>query len=207
MAATAIWLLTVLSAQEGASAAIGVGVLMLAAVVTLLWLRRRHPGVAGVSLCAASRSWWRWPSPCRRCCRRRRPGPPSPATAAYWRPFDRAAIAGLVGQGKTVFVDVTADWCLTCQANKRLVLSRESVADRLNAPGVVAMVADWTRPNDAIAAYLASFGRYGIPFNVVYGPRAPEGLPLPELLTEAAVLGALDRAGGATAGGAETAKR
>jgi suppressor for copper-sensitivity B len=112
-----------------------------------------------------------------------------------------------VRQGKTVFVDVTADWCITCQANKKLVLSREAVAGRLGAPNVVAMVADWTRPNDAIAAYLASFGRYGIPFNVVYGPRAPEGLKLPELLTEAAVLEALDRAGGGPTAAADAGGR
>jgi suppressor for copper-sensitivity B len=56
------------------------------------------------------------------------------------------------------------------------------------------MRADWTRPNEEIAAYLASFGRYGIPFNVVYGPAAPQGIPLPEILTREAVLAALDMA-------------
>ena len=58
------------------------------------------------------------------------------------------------------------------------------------------MRADWTRPNDEIARYLASFGRYGIPFNVVYGPGAPAGIPLPELLTTDVVLSALDKAQG-----------
>src|SRR5690606_26929508 len=124
---------------------------------------------------------------------------PSPAEAGYWRPFDRAAIAGLVADGKTVFVDVTADWCVTCKANKRLVLGREAVAARLGGADVVAMVADWTRPDDGIAAYLASFGRYGIPFNVVYGPGAPAGVTLPELLTERAVFDALEKAGGTPA--------
>ena len=61
---------------------------------------------------------------------------------------------------------------------------------------VVAMRADWTRPNPAIDAYLARFGRAGIPFNVVYGPAAPGGLPLPELLTTGAVTGALAQAAG-----------
>jgi suppressor for copper-sensitivity B len=56
------------------------------------------------------------------------------------------------------------------------------------------MRADWTRPSDIIADYLASFGRYGIPFNAVYGPGSPDGAALPELLTADAVLGALDRA-------------
>ena len=58
------------------------------------------------------------------------------------------------------------------------------------------MRADWTRPDPRIADYLASFGRYGIPFNVVYGPAAPAGIPLPELLTGDTVLAAIDRAAG-----------
>jgi suppressor for copper-sensitivity B len=204
LAATAFWLATVLAAQAGMAAALVIGLLMLAALA-LLWLRRRYRAAAGIALggvavlvALALALPAALPA--------RAPGA-AVASAAYWRPFDEAAIAGLVRQGKTVFVDVTADWCITCQANKKLVLSREAVAGRLGAPNVVAMVADWTRPNDAIAAYLASFGRYGIPFNVVYGPRAPEGLKLPELLTEAAVLEALDRAGGGPTAAADAGGR
>jgi len=59
---------------------------------------------------------------------------------------------------------------------------------------VVALQADWTQPDPAIAAYLRRFGRYGIPFDAVYGPAAPAGIALPELLTEAAVLEAFARA-------------
>ena len=59
------------------------------------------------------------------------------------------------------------------------------------------MEADWTRPDPAIGAYLASYGRYGIPFNIVYGPGAPGGIVLPELLTKGDVDGALDKAAGA----------
>ena len=61
------------------------------------------------------------------------------------------------------------------------------------------MRADWTQPDDAISAYLASFQRYGIPFNAVYGPALPDGFVLPELLTKQAVLDALDRVIGNTA--------
>mgnify|MGYP001796568383 CR=1 FL=1 len=96
----------------------------------------------------------------------------------------------------TAFVDVTADWCLTCKANKALVLDREPVASVLSAPGVLPMQADWTRPDPAIARYLESHGRFGIPFNVVYGPAAPDGLPLPEILDAAGVVAALQKAGG-----------
>src|SRR3546814_12484118 len=58
------------------------------------------------------------------------------------------------------------------------------------------MRGDWTLPNDAISAYLAGFGRYGIPFNAVYGPGAPAGVALPEILTRDAVLAALRPAAG-----------
>jgi suppressor for copper-sensitivity B len=58
------------------------------------------------------------------------------------------------------------------------------------------MVADWTRPDPAITAYLTKFDRYGIPLNVVYGPKAPNGIALPELLTGDAVLAALKQASG-----------
>jgi suppressor for copper-sensitivity B len=113
----------------------------------------------------------------------------------YWQKFDETEIASLIAQGKVVFVDVTAEWCITCQANKTLVLNRGDVARRLGGDDIVAMRADWTRPDPAIARYLAKFGRYGIPFNVVYGPSAPQGIPLPELLTQDAVLTAMDQAG------------
>jgi suppressor for copper-sensitivity B len=66
----------------------------------------------------------------------------------------------------------------------------------LTAPNILAMQADWTRPDDGIARFLAANNRYGIPFNAVYGPGAPNGIVLPELLTERAVLDALAKAAG-----------
>jgi suppressor for copper-sensitivity B len=111
-----------------------------------------------------------------------------------WRPFDRPAIDALVHDGKIVFVDVTADWCLNCKVNERLVLQSDEVLHRLSSADVVAMRADWTRPDGVIAAFLRGFGRYGIPFYVVYGPATPDGQPLSELLTPGEVLGALGRA-------------
>jgi suppressor for copper-sensitivity B len=58
------------------------------------------------------------------------------------------------------------------------------------------MKADWTKPDEAIARYLAAHGRYAIPFNIVYGPGAPDGILLPELLTPASVQDALNKAAG-----------
>ncbi|WP_238367859.1 protein-disulfide reductase DsbD family protein [Mesobacterium pallidum] len=115
--------------------------------------------------------------------------------ALSWVPFDRGEIARRVSAGEVVFVDVTADWCLTCKANKALVIERETVRGALEAEGVTAMQADWTRPDERIARYLESYGRYGIPFNAVYGPAAPNGIVLSELLTSTDVMDALARAG------------
>ena len=118
------------------------------------------------------------------------------APEARWETFDEMAIPRLVAEGRTVFVDVTADWCVTCKVNKALVLDRGAVADLLMDPRIVRMRADWTNPDAAIADYLARHNRFGIPFNVVYGPQAPNGLALPELLREDTVLATIDRASG-----------
>ncbi|WP_299821646.1 protein-disulfide reductase DsbD domain-containing protein [uncultured Jannaschia sp.] len=118
-----------------------------------------------------------------------------------WVPFARADIARHVSEGHAVFVDVTADWCLTCIANKSLVLERAPVVDALAAPSVVAMQADWTRPDPRIAAFLEANGRFGIPFNIVYGPAAPEGIALSEVLTPGAVIEALTTASGTRVAG------
>ncbi|WP_120505439.1 protein-disulfide reductase DsbD family protein [Sulfitobacter mediterraneus] len=112
----------------------------------------------------------------------------------YWQAFIPQDIARHVAEGHTVFVDVTADWCLTCKANKTLVLDRGLISDRLGDEAVIAMQADWTRPDAEIARFLERHGRYGIPFNIVFGPEAPSGISLPEILTQTLVLDALDRA-------------
>ncbi|MBR9971394.1 thioredoxin family protein [Magnetospirillum sp. J10] len=116
--------------------------------------------------------------------------------ATAWVKFDQAAIARAVSEGKVVFVDVTADWCITCKVNKAAVLDRAPVATRLRDGSVIAMRADWTTPDSGVAAYLASFGRYGIPFNAVYGPKAANGIALSELLSSDEVLAALRQAAG-----------
>ncbi|WP_374443419.1 protein-disulfide reductase DsbD family protein [Stella sp.] len=196
MAATAIWLLTVLAAQQGAWPALALALVLALAVLSLGPLARL-PRAWRTSIAAATVVLFavavvpRLSGP-----------PPSAAPVAsdaQWRPFERARIAGLVADGRTVFVDVTADWCITCQVNKKLVMTRGEVAERLAGPMLTPMRADWTRPDADIARFLADHGRYGIPFNIVYGPGAPGGIVLPELLTEGAVLDALARAGGTRA--------
>jgi len=112
----------------------------------------------------------------------------------YWTPFVQEQIVAEVSRGKIVFVDVTADWCITCQVNKKLVLEQDDVLSLLQDDNVVSMQADWTLPSDTITAYLESYNRYGIPFNIIYGPGAPKGIVLSELLTIDEVLSAFEQA-------------
>ena len=188
LAGTALWLLTVMAAQIGPSGAAAVGALLVA-IPLVLSLHGRLPMAARGGLVAllilaglAAPAGFSAPEPA------------DSAVAEAWEPFDLAAIDRHVAEGKVVFVDVTADWCITCQVNKALVIDQGEVAERLAGDRVVRMRADWTLPSDEIAAYLASFGRYGIPFNAVYGPGSPEGAILPELLTNEAVITALEGA-------------
>jgi len=118
------------------------------------------------------------------------------AAERIWTKFNQNKIAQIIAKGDVVFVDVTAKWCLTCQVNKNLVLYQGEAFKALTSKSVTPMKADWTNPNETIAAYLASFGRYAIPFNAVYGPGAPNGIVLPELLNEADVLNAISKAKG-----------
>lgn len=121
---------------------------------------------------------------------------PKSAPDKLWTVFSEEEVSTKVRQGKVVFVDVTADWCLTCKVNQRLVLSEKDIQDKLFKSSVVAMQADWTNPDPKIADFLHKHQRYGIPFNIVYGPGAPDGISLPELLTHQSVVEALKKAAG-----------
>lgn len=114
-------------------------------------------------------------------------------TEIPWRAFSNSDLHALVGAGRTVFVDVTADWCITCKINKALVINRQEVAGRLTSD-VVPMRADWTRPDTEIAQFMREHGRFGIPFNIVFGPRAPDGIALSEILSTSSVSAALNEA-------------
>ena len=117
---------------------------------------------------------------------------------SLWRRWQPGMVGPLVDAGQTVFVDVTAAWCITCQANKSLVIEQAPVApfikDLVDSGKLVLLQADWTRPSADIAAFLASYQRYGIPFNIVYGPNDTNGIQLGELLTDASVLAAINEA-------------
>ncbi len=110
-----------------------------------------------------------------------------------WKSLDVNKIQQYLADDKIVFVDITADWCLTCKFNELWAFNNDAVQMRLKSDDVVAMRGDWTNRDDAILSYLQSHGRQGIPFNVVYSKDNPTGIVLPELLTETIILESLDK--------------
>lgn len=114
-----------------------------------------------------------------------------------WAPWRPGKAEELARSGKTVYVDFTAKWCLTCQTNKAAVLHREPVASRLKDDDIALLIADFTSPNDEILKELRRFQRAGVPLNLVYPAGRPEDvIVLPEVLTASIVLDALDKAQG-----------
>lgn len=173
IAGTTVWLLYVLAAQMDSArlAFLEVGLLTLA---LFIWLQSRSQktglrvfGRAGavaaavlVLLLANGAT-----------AQSRGPGAAAGGVQVLdWVPWDPVQAETLAAEGRLVFVDVTADWCATCKVNERLVLETDETAELFDRYEVVAMKADWTNRNDDIARYLASFGRYGIPFYALYRP-------------------------------------
>jgi len=121
----------------------------------------------------------------------------SPATPAYSLdrlPWSEAEVARQLAAGRTVFIDFTAAWCLTCQVNERLTLSRPEIQAAFREKNIAFLVADWTRRDPAITAALQKYGREGVPTYVLLRP-APNAPPqlLPELITPSIVLEALSQ--------------
>ena len=91
-----------------------------------------------------------------------------------------------------MLVDLTAAWCLVCQVNHRVAFKSESILQKLKEKNVTLLRGDWTKRDDHITAFLDSFGRDGVPLDVVFGTNG-EGEVLPSVLTEGIVLNAISK--------------
>jgi len=112
-----------------------------------------------------------------------------------WQPFSQASLNALLKEGKPVFVDFTADWCISCKFNERTAIDVPAVRAAFAKDGIVPMKADWTNSDPEITAALARFGRVGVPFYVIYPAGKPDApIALPEILTKDIVLDALAKA-------------
>jgi thiol:disulfide interchange protein len=112
-----------------------------------------------------------------------------------WQRWSSKAVAQARAAGKPVLVDFTADWCLTCQVNKKIAIEVSSVRAKLKEIGAIAFTGDYTHFPDAITAELNRYNRAGVPLVLIY-PKTPDAPPvvLPQILTPGTVLNALDRA-------------
>jgi len=115
------------------------------------------------------------------------------ADALAWVPFSDANLDYFRGENRLVFLDFTAEWCITCKANEKLVIDTRKIRELFAERNVVAMQADYTDKNDDMTAFINSFGRAGVPLYVVYpGEGAP--ILLPETITPGMVVDAVENA-------------
>ncbi|MEP1594410.1 MAG: thioredoxin family protein, partial [Halieaceae bacterium] len=183
--ATAIWLLWVAGRQTGIDtmAVAMAGALVLAMGLWAWGHSHWHKVITVICVAlAVSLGSWRGPG------NGENSDSLAPGTVA-WSP---AALQELRSQGKPVFVDVTADWCITCIANEQAVLFTDEMTAAFAEHGVTYMVADWTNYDPEIADFIAQHGRNGIPLYLMYpGDLADSPVILPQILTSATVEEAL----------------
>ncbi len=206
MLATAVWLFSLIPLHYGRRS-LWLG-LYLVVVALAAWIygqfvqpggRGRGIGLAAAALLViggyvyAIEGQLRWRSPLRES---ETAGPLNENPSGIdWQPWSRAAVARAQAEGRPVLVDFTADWCLTCQANKRIAIDIPSVRAKLKEINAVPLLGDYTRQPDDMTVELNHFGRAGVPLVLVY-PKNPSEPPivLPEALTPGIVLKALERA-------------
>ncbi len=164
--ALAAWLAGIAQRRAALPQAIAAGALAILAIGAALGFRYPEPAVAGATA----------------------------AADVPYEPYSPERLAAARAEGKTVFVNYTAAWCVSCQVNERVALSTKSVAEAMARNDVVYLKADWTRRDAVIAAELESFGRAGVPLYLVYGKDGGPPKILPALLTDRVVVRALDAA-------------
>ncbi|MDN0123649.1 protein-disulfide reductase DsbD family protein [Yersinia aleksiciae] len=178
MLASSLWLLSLMISHIGLQTVmVSAGVLLLALLVAIGWRYGARAAaivslisvlIIGALLLAGSLTANLWRKPLH--------------DNISWQPLTESAIKKALREHKRVFVDITADWCVTCKVNKIHVLMRDDVQQALQAPDVVALRGDWTRPSADITQFLRERGSVAIPFNQIYGPQQPQGVVLSPLL-------------------------
>ncbi len=207
MFATAAWLVWVLSLQAGDAAVLGAlaGAVLLAFAA---WLWQASAGASGrwrlTGLSAAAIAvivafaMVRYADS--GASGTANAGPEAGATATtttgegiVWQPFSEARLAALRAEGRPVFINFTAAWCITCIANEQVVLRLESVRKAVDSARMAMLKGDWTRRDPVITAHLAAFGRSGVPLYVIYPPEGSPKKPmvLPQILTEGGTVAAI----------------
>jgi thiol:disulfide interchange protein DsbD len=149
---------------------------------------RRRFGISALLVVGALGLWLGWP---RASAMQSASGTVTTANGITWEPWSPETVEKLRGEGRIVYVDFTARWCATCQANKKLVFHSDDVLKTFADKKVVTLRADWTNKDPRITAELAKYNRSAVPFNMIWFPGKSEPVLLPEILTPGIVLNAL----------------
>jgi thiol:disulfide interchange protein DsbD len=115
----------------------------------------------------------------------------SEGQAKNWQAYSADELRRLRAAGKPVFVNLTADWCISCLVNEQVALSRDAVLNAFREAGVIYLKGDWTNRDPAIANVLAEYGRSGVPLYLYFAPGAQTAEVLPQILTPDTVINAV----------------
>lgn len=198
--ATVVWLLWVYGLQVGVDA---LAVLMLSMIVLALgaWLwargvrfdrRSTRFAAAGLMIFAVIAAAFGG---------RTSQAGASGATVRYtaagvgtWEPYSAQRVTELRAEGRPIFIDFTAAWCLSCQVNERVALRTDAVSEAFTRGNVALLRADWTSRDSSITNVLASFGRSGVPLYVLYPAGTGTAVILPAVLSPGIVVAAVKKA-------------
>ncbi len=110
-----------------------------------------------------------------------------------WLDFNSKNISQIISNNEVIFLDITADWCITCKFNKVNVLNSQSVSDFFENQEITLIKADWTQPNEKIDKFLKKYNKFGIPFNAFYSTKFPDGIIMTEILTAKEIFETYDK--------------
>ena len=117
---------------------------------------------------------------------------PSSKDSLVWQKFDETLLNKQIENGDLILLDFTASWCVTCQVNKITTLDSKKLKDFIIQNNVKIMRGDWSKRDKDILEFISKYGRFGIPVNIVFGPRDGKGVILPEILSKDIVINQLN---------------
>lgn len=185
---TAVWLLWVLGRQAGADAVAAVGVGAVA-IAFAGWLLTRQPRSSVgrwsrytlVTLAWVAALFLPWQTL------------NSNEDDSRWEPYSASRLAELRRQGEPVFINLTADWCVTCLTNEKVTLGTDEVETAFDRLGITTLKGDWTRRDPTITALLEEYGRSGVPLYLWFPPdHSGPGIVLPQILRKGSLLSTLE---------------
>lgn len=201
--ATVAWLLWIVNQQAGnTGVALFLGIVLVSGVFSFIIGKFAPPGVAfwreasafAVAIAILAGSWFAFAAPQyeKVLSDRFNARMAQQVLEDGWYRYSPQLVAEFAKAGRTIFIDATADWCLTCKANEAAVLSDPALLQKLDSAGVVRMKADWTRETPEVNELLYSMGKSGVPAYAIYpkGDKSKQ-VVLPELLTSGLILEAI----------------